>query len=354
MLGFSRVTKGFDARRLCDRRRYEYILPAFAFDPACCRGEAPLAHVGAAGNIVEKHAGGELDLEAALKALPAADTNAGLDPQTGDGYRQQQPGMMNGSREGAEGGADALSSLDAAPSLSAQPASEPGIEGAPHPYMPAKECASSAAQPHTSSAPAGSAQPQGTGLDQSDQQHASSNGTAEPSADKSKQQPASAAAGMDQRSFRATYGRDQRRGWPASCEVPESYKSVRFTPEQQARLNKIVTGYQGTHNFHNYTVRVAADDPAAMRYILSFKCAGTMEIQVCSFCHPCLQLLYLSCASVDAWLWSSQVAPLCPPHACVLADACSRSPCSRGLCAAHAPRRELKSPSLEQDVCHIH
>ena len=38
VLGFTRVTKSFEARRLCDRRRYEYILPAFAFDPACCRG----------------------------------------------------------------------------------------------------------------------------------------------------------------------------------------------------------------------------------------------------------------------------------------------------------------------------
>jgi tRNA pseudouridine38-40 synthase len=33
VLGFHRVTAGFDARKLCDKRRYEYILPAFAFDP---------------------------------------------------------------------------------------------------------------------------------------------------------------------------------------------------------------------------------------------------------------------------------------------------------------------------------
>ena len=63
--------------------------------------------------------------------------------------------------------------------------------------------------------------------------------------------------------------------------MPEHYKSIRFTQEQQTRLNKILSAYEGTRNFHNYTVRVAPDDPAAMRYILSFKCAGTMEIQVC-------------------------------------------------------------------------
>ena len=37
VLGASRVRNGFDARKSCDRRRYEYVLPEFAFDPrACC------------------------------------------------------------------------------------------------------------------------------------------------------------------------------------------------------------------------------------------------------------------------------------------------------------------------------
>lgn len=33
VLGFIRVTNSFSAKHLCDRRRYEYILPTFAFDP---------------------------------------------------------------------------------------------------------------------------------------------------------------------------------------------------------------------------------------------------------------------------------------------------------------------------------
>lgn len=37
VLGASKVRNGFDARKSCDRRRYEYVLPEFAFDPtACC------------------------------------------------------------------------------------------------------------------------------------------------------------------------------------------------------------------------------------------------------------------------------------------------------------------------------
>jgi tRNA pseudouridine38-40 synthase len=44
------------------------------------------------------------------------------------------------------------------------------------------------------------------------------------------------------------------------------------------RLNGILSQYQGTKNFHNYTVRVAASAPQAKRYIHSFVCDGVFEI----------------------------------------------------------------------------
>ena len=40
VLGASQVRSGFDARKSCDRRRYEYVLPEFAFDPAACCARA--------------------------------------------------------------------------------------------------------------------------------------------------------------------------------------------------------------------------------------------------------------------------------------------------------------------------
>ena len=59
VLGWERVTKGFDARTQCDRRRYEYLLPASAFrpDPASAKpaqgglanGEAGAAAAAGAG-----------------------------------------------------------------------------------------------------------------------------------------------------------------------------------------------------------------------------------------------------------------------------------------------------------------
>eukprot|EP00850_Spirogloea_muscicola_P009509 SM000053S17466 [mRNA] locus=s53:514065:516429:- [translate_table: standard] len=40
LLGYTRVTNTFNAKAFCDRRRYEYVLPAFAFDPDACRDKA--------------------------------------------------------------------------------------------------------------------------------------------------------------------------------------------------------------------------------------------------------------------------------------------------------------------------
>lgn len=43
VLGAVRVVNGFDARKNCDRRRYEYLLPARAFDPLAFRDRTSIA-----------------------------------------------------------------------------------------------------------------------------------------------------------------------------------------------------------------------------------------------------------------------------------------------------------------------
>ena len=323
VLGYTRVTKSFDARRLCDRRRYEYILPAFAFDPACCRGEGvPLAHVGAAGNIVEKHAGGELDLEAALDRQPITDQQSSLQPNAGaqESARLQQQQNKHirhtggdadpetvprivpaesqlGSLQAAQGNEEkpvesqqqhdnggsmaAQTSKDAckgegdgALPLSAQPGAEASSGTVPEEQKPpsAAQCSRS----HVSQ----STKAPDTVLGQCDAQHHSSNGTA-PALNAQSKQPEvrGAPSSGELPGMRHSSGRAAKRH--AGCgQMPAEYRRMRFTAEQQARLNKVLAGFEGTHNFHNYTVRMAAGDPAAMRYILSFKCAGTMEIQV--------------------------------------------------------------------------
>ncbi|XP_057862544.2 tRNA pseudouridine synthase 1 isoform X1 [Cryptomeria japonica] len=54
VLGFKRVTPSFSAKKFCDRRRYEYVLPVFALDPSAHRDrESVLASEGKEGALVK-------------------------------------------------------------------------------------------------------------------------------------------------------------------------------------------------------------------------------------------------------------------------------------------------------------
>ena len=52
----------------------------------------------------------------------------------------------------------------------------------------------------------------------------------------------------------------------------ESIYSYRISPELLASLSHLLSQYQGTHNFHNFTIGKSPKDPSAKRYIRSFEC----------------------------------------------------------------------------------
>ena len=51
-----------------------------------------------------------------------------------------------------------------------------------------------------------------------------------------------------------------------------------FTEETRRRVERVLGNYCGTHNFHNYTVKVKPTDAQAKRYILSFECSQPFEV----------------------------------------------------------------------------
>jgi tRNA pseudouridine(38-40) synthase len=60
-------------------------------------------------------------------------------------------------------------------------------------------------------------------------------------------------------------------------DAPAAPPPFRLDDAGLARLNGLLGRFVGTHNFHNYTVRVRADDPAAKRYILAFAASPPCE-----------------------------------------------------------------------------
>ncbi|TYH14283.1 hypothetical protein ES288_A06G208000v1 [Gossypium darwinii] len=56
-----------------------------------------------------------------------------------------------------------------------------------------------------------------------------------------------------------------------------------YGEEEKKRFNKILNHYVGSHNFHNFTTRTKADDPAARRYIVSFHANTVVTVEGIDF-----------------------------------------------------------------------
>nr|KYP40545.1 Pentatricopeptide repeat-containing protein At2g33680 family [Cajanus cajan] len=56
-----------------------------------------------------------------------------------------------------------------------------------------------------------------------------------------------------------------------------------YGEKERERFNKILKYFVGTHNFHNFTTRTKAEDPAARRYIISFNANTTLVVEGMEF-----------------------------------------------------------------------
>lgn len=63
-----------------------------------------------------------------------------------------------------------------------------------------------------------------------------------------------------------------------AVESHDGTDAFEFDRSCQDRLTKILQQFEGTHNYHNYTVRTAHSASNAKRYIISFGCDSTFEI----------------------------------------------------------------------------
>lgn len=65
--------------------------------------------------------------------------------------------------------------------------------------------------------------------------------------------------------------------------VADEMSKFEYGEKEKARFNAILKRYEGTHNFHNFTTRTKAEDPAAKRYIISFNADTTVSIDGIEF-----------------------------------------------------------------------
>lgn len=65
--------------------------------------------------------------------------------------------------------------------------------------------------------------------------------------------------------------------------ILENKSEFYYGDEVKERFNRILKNYEGTHNFHNFTSRTKAEDPAAIRYIMSFTADTTLNVDGIEF-----------------------------------------------------------------------
>lgn len=130
MFGFARVTNGFDARKHCDKRRYEYILPAWAFDPAVCQPRSQQQRAAAAAAKEEaqtQQAEGEVLRQAEGDAPQQEAGEHQAEGEAPQAQEQQQGGAAEGGeqQQAQQDAAGAGSGPEAAANGSGAPAEAP-------------------------------------------------------------------------------------------------------------------------------------------------------------------------------------------------------------------------------------
>ena len=230
VLGMRRVTNGFDARKLCDRRRYEYIAPAFVFNPTACR-ERQWYYA-------------EANAQRAAAAAAAVAVSAG---------------KAGGAGAQEAGAAAAMSGLDAEatapPSLGAAAADDADEEAL------LADVVDAPGQADLSQAD--TAQPQ------------VASSTADGVANGSHAEPAAA----EPSGVKTESEGEVTHPAPGSSGDLGSPDFV-FDQACAERLSGILAQYEGTHSFHNFTVKVPVGSPEARRFIVRFRCEGTFELEV--------------------------------------------------------------------------
>ena len=272
VLGYTKVTAGFDARKHCDKRRYEYVLPAWAFDPKACRSSISTKEVEAGA-----HAQPQTASDANTSAAPSSEA-APTAPVPSTVPCAHKPAATDAL---AEATAVAVASEATLPSIpgSSDTAKQPGASqhqsdaiAAVKPQI--RAAGSSASAPYASppSKPAAA-----------DSSHLAS-GRATGTAAAQTAAPAEAApaetAGAGAASEAAPSPPAPSNSTAAAAEAVKPSNAFTFNKAAVAKLNSILKLYEGTHNFHNFTVRLEASDPSAKRYMLSCKCDGVFQIQV--------------------------------------------------------------------------
>ncbi|KAM7521273.1 hypothetical protein LguiB_020235 [Lonicera macranthoides] len=227
IFGYKRATASFNAKKFCDRRRYVYLLPVFALDPSAHRDrESVLASLGSDSELVKC-------LECSERGRKVAGVMGKRNFESTTTLSEVVSVQSDISSNNAtvllqvdvkEGNSVSLVNGDHSTSISA------AVEEL------VKEAAPSESQVLHSEM-----------VIEEHKVHSDSDGCA-------------------------------NRG-----DEPLKDSGFCYGEREKETFNRILKLYEGTHNFHNFTTRIKAEDPSARRYIISFQANTTVTVEGIEF-----------------------------------------------------------------------
>ncbi|PUZ76983.1 hypothetical protein GQ55_1G334100 [Panicum hallii var. hallii] len=233
--GYVRVTNSFNAKKFCDRRRYLYLLPVFALDPSAHPDrEAVMASMGSGSELTKC-----LECSERGRKVPGVMGREGKPPSPGE----------SGADAPLEGTVDSHDESGSIGAAKCDPTILDGGNTSAHGEL-------------------------GLSSNEKLDLPVSGNGTDSGNAELGSNSvvdaiPSDASIGNEEDKVEATATEEKVQGSNGEEKLPTK-SDFSYTDEVKERLNRILKYYVGTHNFHNFTTRTKAEDPAAKRFIISF------------------------------------------------------------------------------------
>ncbi|KAM0868138.1 hypothetical protein ACQ4PT_041532 [Festuca glaucescens] len=245
--GYVRVTNSFSAKKFCDRRRYVYLLPVLALDPSAHPDREAVKASAGSGNQLAKclecsERGRKVpDIMGREGKLPNPKEEKALDTSGGEtmpahgevGSNGNANSVSASSGNGTEAQNAELGSNDAEKCDIEQAGSTFHSEALP--TDPSETLCSDSTVGSVSVA-------------------------------------ASVVAEKEHNSEPAVSEEENMQAMDIQKENGEEspQSTFAYTDEVKEKFSRILKHYVGTHNFHNFTTRTKAEDPAAKRFIISF------------------------------------------------------------------------------------
>ncbi|KAJ7534206.1 hypothetical protein O6H91_13G083800 [Diphasiastrum complanatum] len=244
VLGYKRVTNTFNAKNLCDRRRYEYVLPVFTFDPS--------AHLDR--ESVKQLGGG-------IKVSICSETRQGSEGTViNEDFKNAAQDITELSQNIPD---DVLQRESVREHSEEEPQLENGMEAVDR-TLPKRY-----PKNHTQA---------------TDVSNVILRGTVPFDPSMGENEVQQEVHSSSQHNDGEKFGSLGVSSEPVILSKEASVKAnFQFGEKHLSHFNSILSHYVGTHNFHNFTSRMKAEDPSAKRYIVSFEACSVFTIGCMEF-----------------------------------------------------------------------